>query len=412
MSPPASLADNPLADAPPLSPDDPTSDPLPDTAPSPDPPPPDEPPPPPSPVNVIVLSGSPPADPPPPYPSRERRTRTQRPTRRRRTAGSDSPLIPINGVPGQGHSAGPSADSDGEHEREDAAATERTPLLAPGMRRARTLSITSTVRSTGSGAPSFTHTLASAFRPERDVDLDPECAMEDLEDEVAESPFLGRLGEDERGMLVAVQAGPRTRHKLSWKARIRRYFRPLRVRAYYSALFHLLVLNFPYALFAWVYLFVFTLAGTTTLMALPLGAVLCFLDLLGARVLARGELALQTTFHGPLAYAPPHPPPPIFTRTRPPTPAELEAGGPGPRVEKSFYRNAYAMFTDLTSYQSLFYFLVLKPGITLLLSLALVVLVPVGFALALPAPAVLRLARRLGIWQANVAVEGLYFAVR
>ncbi|OBZ70573.1 hypothetical protein A0H81_09278 [Grifola frondosa] len=61
------------------------------------------------------------------------------------------------------------------------------------------------------------------------------------------------------------------------------------------------------------------------------------------------------------------------------------------------------MFTDPTSYQALFYFLVIKPGITLLLSLALVALVPVATVLVLPAPAVLRLARRLGVWQANVA---------
>lgn len=33
-------------------------------------------------------------------------------------------------------------------------------------------------------------------------------------------------------------------------------------------------------------------AGTTLLMALPLGAGLCFLDLLGARVFARGEVSL------------------------------------------------------------------------------------------------------------------------
>ena len=32
--------------------------------------------------------------------------------------------------------------------------------------------------------------------------------------------------------------------------------------------------------------------------------------------------------------------------------------------------------------------------------------------LILPAPAALRAVRRLGIWQANVAVEGLYLAVR
>lgn len=65
-------------------------------------------------------------------------------------------------------------------------------------------------------------------------------------------------------------------------------------------------------------------------------------------------------------------------------------------------------FTDPTSYQALFYFLVIKPGITILLSLLLIVLVPVAFVLILPAPAMLRLVRRLGIWQANVAVDGLY----
>jgi hypothetical protein len=35
-------------------------------------------------------------------------------------------------------------------------------------------------------------------------------------------------------------------------------------RAYWSALFHLLVINFPYALIAWVYLFVFTLVSAST----------------------------------------------------------------------------------------------------------------------------------------------------
>ncbi|KAJ7860325.1 hypothetical protein B0H13DRAFT_1901024 [Mycena leptocephala] len=81
-------------------------------------------------------------------------------------------------------------------------------------------------------------------------------------------------------------------------------------------------------------------------MALPLGALLCFFNLLGV---------------------PPYPPRPIFTRMREP----LVAGVPVP--ETSFYKNAYAMFTDPTSYQALFYFLVVKPSITLLLSLGLLV---------------------------------------
>lgn len=71
-----------------------------------------------------------------------------------------------------------------------------------------------------------------------------------------------------------------------------------------------------------------------------------------------------------------------------------------------------AQFTDSISYQALFYFLVIKPSITLSFGLLLIVLVPVSFVLVLPAPAMLRIVRRLGIWQANVAVEGLYLAVR
>jgi hypothetical protein len=47
-----------------------------------------------------------------------------------------------------------------------------------------------------------------------------------------------------------------------------------------------------------------------------------------------------------------------------------------------------------------------------MLSLCLVIFVPLAFVLVLPAPAVLRAVRKLGTWQAHVAIEGLYFAVR
>lgn len=69
-------------------------------------------------------------------------------------------------------------------------------------------------------------------------------------------------------------------------------------------------------------------------------------------------------------------------------------------------------FTDPTSYQALFYFLVIKPSITLLFSLGLIIFVFPALILVLPAPAALRAVRKLGVWQANVAVEGLYLAVR
>jgi len=150
-------------------------------------------------------------------------------------------------------------------------------------------------------------------------------------------------------------------------------------------------------------------------MALPLGAVLCFFNLLGARAFARGELALQTRFHSPLAYPTPYPPRPIFTRTREATASEVESGSatPGGQVpETSFYKNAYGMFTDPTSYQALFYFLVIKPSITLIFSLLLLIFVVPALVLVFPAPAALRAVRKLGSWQANVAIEGLYLAVR
>jgi hypothetical protein len=103
--------------------------------------------------------------------------------------------------------------------------------------------------------------------------------------------------------------------------------------------------------------------GTTLLVALPLGAVLCFFDLLGARAFSRGELFLQARFHGPLIHLPPYHPRPLFTRYREPTPEEYESrrlnaipGGPPPLVkEESFYKNTYAMVFH--SYQTSYVFL-------------------------------------------------------
>lgn len=46
------------------------------------------------------------------------------------------------------------------------------------------------------------------------------------------------------------------------------------------------------------------------------------------------------------------------------------------------------------------------------LTLVLLVFVIPALVLVLPAPAALRAVRKLGVWQANIAVEGLYFAVR
>ncbi|KAH9839072.1 uncharacterized protein C8Q71DRAFT_747565 [Rhodofomes roseus] len=387
---------------------------------------------------VVVISTTPPThDPPPPYPSQERRTRTPRTGRRRRTleqASENATSLTISSGGAEHDAFPPTIHQQFESDDQDADVTETTPLLVPSgsspriparvppgvMGRQRTLSLTSTIRSTTSIAPSLAQTVLSAFNPERDCDIDADCddrrdSSDSADSSPLDSPTLRQNGplDDQQRAFVAELIGQRVdrRRDTSLFARWRRYYRPLGKRAYYASLFHLLVINFPYALLAWLYLFVFTVAGTTTLMALPLGAVLCFIDLIGARTLSRGEIALQMTFHGPLAHSRPTPPLPIFVRTRPPTVAELEQGL-GPVPEKSFYRNAYAMFTDATSYQALFYFLVIKPGITVLIFLLLIVLVPLSFVLVLPAPATLRLARRLGIWQANIAVEGLCLAMR
>lgn len=251
--------------------------------------------------------------------------------------------------------------------------------------------------SRASVSPSLAQTVVSAFRMDLDSDV------EDTE-ETRTGPPADDAPPDNQ---LATAPEITRRRARGRRSRWRHYFRPMGRRVYWSSLVHLLVFNFLYGLLAWVYLFVFTLLGTILLVALPLGAVLCFFDLLGARALARGEIALQSTFHGPLAYSLHDHEFPIFTRLRMPTPEEVEAGL-GIRNERSFYRNSFSMFTDPTSYQALFYFLVIKPGITILLSLLVIVLVPTALVLVVPAPAMLRLVRRLGIWQANVAVEGLY----
>ncbi|EJD03206.1 uncharacterized protein FOMMEDRAFT_168237 [Fomitiporia mediterranea MF3/22] len=252
--------------------------------------------------------------------------------------------------------------------------TETTPLLSP-RRRPRTLS-----HSTGMSTHSLAQTVLSLFGTD-DADVERNAA-------------------DPEGQEEAISAALGSRKSL------RQYFRPLWRLTYYRPLVHLLIINFPFALFSFIYLFVGTLTGTTLLIALPLGAVLCWLDLVGARAFAKGEIALQMYFHGPLHTEGPTQPYLIFARPNS-TPPSLEAGQQAPNNQPSFLRNTYLMFTDQTSYQALFYFLVIKPSITLFLTLALIIIVPVSFILVVPAPAVLRAVKRIGVWQASVALEGL-----
>ncbi|PBK95267.1 hypothetical protein ARMGADRAFT_1163883 [Armillaria gallica] len=284
-------------------------------------------------------------DPPPPYPSHSRRIRGSNRSRR-------SNHLQLSST----ESAAPSPELP----------NETTPFLT----RPRSLSHGSLLSSI-SASPSLGQTMVTMF-DESDPDQDNQndgCAL------------------------------PQT----TWS-----YFRPLKKKVYYMSLFHLAVINFPYALLTWVFLFVFTLLGTTLLVALPLGLLLCFIDLLVARVLARGELYLQTKFHFPQTSL--RRKPVIFTRQRSPSREDLESIPLTTNIlldETSFYKNTYAMFTDPTSYHSLFYFLVIKPPITLLFSLFIVIFVLPSLILVIPAPASLRIVRRMGMWQAAVALEGL-----
>lgn len=356
-------------------------------------------------------------DPPPPYPSQERRSRATRHSRRHRLPAPLSPQPPPDSDPTSGYISPQLSVSTHSFPRTEDA-TEQTPLLGdflPGSAqrssgRQRTYSQSSTIVSSNSFAPSLAQTVLSLLHSDPDIESDVDIYEAIGDDRDYPYAHDGHPRRQQRpGALTESQF--RSSHRWSPFSRRfwSRYFRPMTRRAYHAAVFHLLVLNFPYALLAWVYLFVFTLTGTTLLIALPLGALLCFLNLLGARVFARGELGLQTTFHGPLAYPLPHPPLPIFQRVRPPQLSGVESGSP--YHESSFYKNTIAMFTDWTSYQALFYFLVIKPSITLFLTIPLLVVVPVSYVLVFPAPIVLRIVRKLGIWQANVAVEGLYLAV-
>ncbi|KAG2135470.1 hypothetical protein DEU56DRAFT_807191 [Suillus clintonianus] len=356
-------------------------------------------------------------DPPPPYPSQERRSRTTRHSRRHRLPAPLSPQPPSDLDRAAGYVSPQLLVSTHSFPRTEDA-TEQTPLLGDSLLgsiqrasgRQRTNSQSSTIVSSNSFAPSLAQTVLSLLHsdPDDESDVDTYEALGDDRDNPCAHNGPQRRRQN-AGTSIESHSGSSHRWPLFSRRCWSRYFRPMTRRAYHAAAFHLLALNFPYALLAWVYLFVFTLTGTTLLITLPLGALLCFLDLLGARAFARGELALQTTFHGPLAYPPPYPPRPIFQRVRPPLSSDVESGSP--YHESSFYKNTYAMFTDWTSYQALFYFLVIKPSITLFLTIFLLVVVPVSYVLVVPAPMVLRIVRKLGIWQANVAVEGLYLAV-
>jgi hypothetical protein len=184
-----------------------------------------------------------PHDPPPPYPSRDRRQRRRRPTVEISGADSDDLAFPSPAL------APHSPHSHTQHHQQHP--DETTPLLGVSTRprRPRTMSLSSV----GSVSPSLAQTVVSAFRMDLDLDSD----AEDVDEPSDGSPVVGTLPDDH----LPNSTGVRRCRARGRRARLKHYFRPITRRAYWSALLHLLVFNFPYALLAWVYLFVFTLVS-------------------------------------------------------------------------------------------------------------------------------------------------------
>jgi|ERR1700722_2772082 len=194
-------------------------------------------------------------DPPPPYP-RERRARTARAGRR-----LNSQHIHLSSTESDYDSHTPPQPFPvSEEGHAGVEAVETTPLLSPTngrnsvgrMGRTRTLSYTSTLLSSNSAAPSFAQTLVSLFQPEPDPEMDMQSS--------GEGSTLMNVQDHYSAPHCLYEAELRRRPS-SWLSRRtwKTYFRPMTRLVYYKSLFHLLVLNFPFALAAWLYLFVFTL---------------------------------------------------------------------------------------------------------------------------------------------------------
>ena len=168
-------------------------------------------------------------DPPPPYPSRERRQRTARSSRGR--SGRIQTTSHANDNVRPGISSSYVEENTATREPD-----ETTPILST---RPRSHSHTSTTA----------HAVFSLFQSE--LDDDDEVYLHDG----AEDRQLLSSGND-NGSLQSSHNSHSTGS--SFSAALKRYFRPLIRKSYYAALFHLMVVNFPYALAAWVYLFIFT----------------------------------------------------------------------------------------------------------------------------------------------------------
>jgi len=204
----------------------------------------------------------------------------------------------------------------------------------------------------------------------------------------------------ERSYLLPTSAESEAPLELTLFQKLGEYFRPLGRREYWLPIVHLLIVNFPFTLIAWLYLFLGVLVGTTLLLTLPLGALIWWLTLIGSRYFANVEIRLQCYFHD-IQYTSAQRA--IFYQ--PSSEIDPESGVP---IQHTFLQNSYAMFLDWEgSYIPIFHFLVVKAAITLVLTILAIVVIPPGIIFVIPAPYILRLFRRVGRWQAHVALEGL-----
>ncbi|WVQ79485.1 hypothetical protein IAT38_001584 [Cryptococcus sp. DSM 104549] len=244
-----------------------------------------------------------------------------------------------------------------------------------------------------------------------------------------------------------------------WGDGWKRYWRPMGRGRYWLSALHLVLLNFPFALVVWPPLLAGTLAGTVLLITLPIGAAVWWLTLFISRSAARLETVMQVHYHAPLSPSAPAPQyHPIFHRLLPRStspvhtpltspPVSSATDGPplalfashhshhshhslsnshhslpdspsapshpaqpaqsGQQWEKRFLPCSYAMFLDHSSYSALSYFLLLKPLITLFSTILVVASLALALGTVVGLPVWLRVMRRWGRWQAEVAVENL-----
>jgi len=211
-------------------------------------------------VDVPDASESAIADPPPPYPDPHRRHRTSLRSSRAATVVGRTHHLEVPSEHGAQGSSFSEEDDDGE-------ANENTPFLNPNrtrhpthnQRHERQRSFSQ--GSTTSVAPSLAQTVLSFFQADEDG---VECEFRgDCADGLGHRyhTLQGGVNLDEPGSDHTSSTTRSSEFGCCSRSAWGRYFRPLTRKVYHKALFHLFVINFPYALAAWTYLFVFTVVS-------------------------------------------------------------------------------------------------------------------------------------------------------